>query len=80
MQFSRVIRQLAYNTDVGLGNGAQFDRQTQRVFADAIFAGSIPIVLVIWGLGMFWFIIAVASVTKIGFSEGSFPFNMGWWG
>lgn len=79
MQFSQVVRKLAYDTDIGLGNGAQFDREMQIRMADAIYAVSIPVALVIWGMGLFWFVIAVGSVIKIGCSEGRFPFNMGWW-
>lgn len=79
LQFAKVVRQLAIDTGVGLGNGAMFDSETQIMMANAIYAGTIPIALVIWGMGFFWFTVAIASVVKIGFSEERFPFNMGWW-
>lgn len=79
LQFSKVIRQLAMETGIGLGNGAMYGQATQIRMADAIYAVSIPIALVIWGIGLFWLVIAVGSIIKIGFSEDRFPFNMGWW-
>lgn len=80
LQFSKVIRQLATTTGTGLGNASSYDADTQIMMANAIYACTIPVALIIWGVGFFWLVIAVASIIKIGISTERFPFNMGWWG
>jgi tellurite resistance protein TehA-like permease len=79
LQFAKVVRKLADDTGVGLGNGSSFDRQSQQIMALAIYAVSLPVALVIWGMGLFWLVIAVGSIIKVGLEEDRFPFNMGWW-
>lgn len=44
------------------GGSALYSVESARGMADAVLGVTIPIALVIWGLGFFWFIIAVATV------------------
>lgn len=48
-------------------------------FADAIYAASIPVALVIWGLGLVWLVIAVSFLVDL-FWVSKLTFNLGWWG
>jgi len=64
LQFAKVVHKLADETGVGLGNGSSFDRQSQLSMALAVYAVSLPVALVIWGMGLFWLVIAVGSIIK----------------
>jgi tellurite resistance protein TehA-like permease len=37
------------------------------------------VALIMWGFGLLWFSIALASLYKTAMDQGV-PFNMGWWG
>lgn len=78
LQFSKVIRSLAEKSNVALGAGATLSASDQRTFALAIYAGTLPVALVIWGLGFFWLTIAVMSVSKMALTD-RLAFNMGFW-
>lgn len=61
---SQVARDMAYASGIApLGGGsALYNVETSKVMADAILGVTIPIALVVWGFGFFWFVIAVATV------------------
>ncbi len=49
------------------------------MMATAIYAVSIPIALVIWGLGLVWLVLAVSSLVDL-WLVSKLTFNLGWWG
>lgn len=53
--------------------------QEAQTFADVIFAATIPIALVIWGLGLVWLALAVGFLLDLAAVQ-SLTFNLGWWG
>jgi len=50
-----------------------------QIMASAIYAVSIPIALVLWGLGLFWLILAVSTLIDLA-KVSKLQFNLGWWG
>lgn len=50
-----------------------------QIMASAIYAVSIPIALVLWGLGLFWLILAVSTLLDLA-KVSKLQFNLGWWG
>lgn len=53
--------------------------QEAQTFADVIYAATIPIALVIWGLGLVWLALAVGFLLDLAVVQ-SLSFNLGWWG
>jgi tellurite resistance protein TehA-like permease len=79
LQLSTVLRNLAHREEVGLFGGA-LSIEEEKTVSLAIYGLSLIVALMLWGLGLFWLIIAVGSVTHMAARKGGFPFNMGWWG
>jgi len=48
-------------------------------FASGLYGCSIIVASFVWGLGMFWLIIALLSILEM-IMKDTIPFNMGWWG
>lgn len=78
LQLSSVVTSLASTTATtpfaaaGAGDDA-------RIMALAVHAVTVPIALVIWGLGLVWLVLAVATIADMT-AASIVPFNMGWWG
>ena len=51
---------MSKETGVALGSPASATPQEAQMIATAIYAVTIPIALVIWGLGLVWLVLAVA--------------------
>jgi tellurite resistance protein TehA-like permease len=45
--------------------------------ARAIYAVTMPVALVIWGMGLFWLVIAIGSVIKVDMQENRFCLQYG---
>lgn len=91
VQFGKVIRMLAYDHNVGFSiapssvNPSSPEAiQSLRNVADALYAGGLATGLILWGLGFFWFTLAVATVIFRTRKNGSTffspnNFSLGWW-
>jgi tellurite resistance protein TehA-like permease len=78
LQLSYVVRQLAMQTGDGLGTDGMYSAADGMMMANAIYAGTIVVALAIWGMGFFWIIVAICSVTTVAIEKG-ISFSMGWW-
>jgi hypothetical protein len=66
LKLSQVARDFTYSTGFPpLGGGNLYSEETSKVMADALLGVSIPVALVIWGLGLVWFVIAVSTITDM---------------
>ncbi|KAJ9478502.1 Sulfite efflux pump SSU1 [Pseudozyma hubeiensis] len=79
LQFASVLYKLAEEHGVALPNEKSVDVQTAKMMATAIYAVSVPIALVIWGLGLVWLVLAVSSLVDL-WLVSELTFNLGWWG
>ncbi|SNX87359.1 related to Malic acid transport protein [Melanopsichium pennsylvanicum] len=79
LQFSSVLYKIALTDDVALPSLNSTDANTARVMATAIYAVSVPVALVIWGLGLVWLVLAVSSLVDL-WLVSKLTFNLGWWG
>lgn len=91
IQFGKVIRLMTYKYNVGfsIAPGSVDPTsaeaiQSMRNVADALYAGGIATGLVLWGLGLFWLVFAVATVIFRTRKNGSAffapsKFSIGWW-
>ncbi|PWN46567.1 hypothetical protein IE53DRAFT_391258 [Violaceomyces palustris] len=59
--------------------GGQVGTERALIMAYAVQAVTIPIALVLWGLGLVWLCLAVATITDMAFAS-VVPLNLGWWG
>jgi C4-dicarboxylate transporter/malic acid transport protein len=50
-----------------------------QAMATAIYAVTVPIALIIWGLGLVWLALAVAFLIDLAIVQ-ELSFNLGWWG
>jgi tellurite resistance protein TehA-like permease len=55
--------------------GGLLSVEEEKMIASAVYGVSLFVALVIWGMGVFWLAIAVATVLHMGI-RGGFPFNM----
>ncbi|RSH80812.1 transporter [Saitozyma podzolica] len=85
MTLSNVVRTLAYTYDVGLTvtpEGVSCSTSIQRV-ADAVYAGGMVTGMVLWGLGLCWYILAFAMVLDHVLKNRDFfflsKFSVGFW-
>ncbi|SPO37030.1 related to Malic acid transport protein [Pseudozyma flocculosa] len=59
--------------------GRGLDSESAHLVSYAMQGASILVALVIWGVGLVWLVLAVATIADM--TAASFvPFNMGWWG
>lgn len=87
IQLGRVVRTLAYEHGVGLAKalpygvaaGSEEAREAARRVADSVYAGGLVLGTIMWGVGLFWLVIAVATVLR-QVKKGGFPFSLGCWG
>lgn len=78
VSLGQVFRMLVQKSGDFFGNGGLYSRQEGEMMASAVFAASIPLALVIWGLGLFWMAMAVGAVGQ-AFKQGM-AFNLSWFG
>ncbi|RSH85339.1 transporter [Saitozyma podzolica] len=87
MTLGNVVRTLAYTYDVGLfltvpSEGVSCSTGIQRV-ADAVYAGGMVTGMVLWGLGLCWYILAFAMVVDHVLKNRDFfflsKFSVGLW-
>ncbi|SPO29983.1 related to Malic acid transport protein [Ustilago trichophora] len=79
LQLSSVLYKLALNDNTALPSPSATDAETARIMATAIYAVSVPVALVIWGLGLVWLVLAVSSLVDL-WLVSKLTFNLGWWG
>lgn len=80
LQLSSVLYKLSKNTDSALGSMATTPNDdVAQMMATAIYAVTVPIALVIWGLGLVWLSLAVSSLIDL-WLVSKLTFNLGWWG
>ena len=80
----RVVRDLAYTYDIGFGiaPSGQDASESMRRMADAVYAGGLVTGLVLWGLGLVWYTLAMVMTLDHGFKNIIFfapkSFSIGW--
>lgn len=87
IQLGRVVRMLAYEHGVGLAKalpygvsaGSAEAAEAARRVADSVYAGGLVVGTIMWGVGLFWLVIAVATVLR-QIKKGGFAFSLGCWG
>lgn len=77
LKISDTLRSVTTKTGQALIAGQTV--QEAQTFADVIYAATIPIALVIWGLGLVWLALAVGFLLDLAAVQ-SLTFNLGWWG
>ncbi|KAJ1036156.1 hypothetical protein NDA18_000022 [Ustilago nuda] len=77
LQFASVLYDLYQKDGTALVSPKVSDAETVRIMATAIYAVSVPIALVIWGLGLVWLILAVSSMVDL-WLVSKLTFNLGW--
>jgi len=84
MLLGRVVRDLAYQHDIGfaiLPTGAK-DNYSILLMADAVYAGGLVTGLILWGLGFCWYILAMVITLDHGIPNTMFfapkAFSIGW--
>ncbi|KAN0065569.1 Plasma membrane sulfite pump involved in sulfite metabolism [Thecaphora frezii] len=61
------------------GGGQDEAYEVAKLIAYAIQGVSVPVALVLWGLGLVWLVLAVVTIADMT-AASLVPFNMGWWG
>lgn len=79
LQLASVLYKLSVEHQVALGSATAIDAETAKIMATAIYAVSVPVALVIWGLGLVWLVLAVSSLLDL-WLVSKLTFNLGWWG
>ena len=79
LQLSSVLYKLSLSDQIALPSPNATDPETARIMATAIYAVSVPVALVIWGLGLVWLVLAVSSLVDL-WLVSKLTFNLGWWG
>lgn len=74
LKLSSTLYQLSKN-----GQGGLTTKDDSVIMSAAIYGVSIPLALVIWGLGLVWIVLALASLTDL-WIVSNLSFNLGWWG
>ncbi|KAF8322137.1 C4-dicarboxylate transporter/malic acid transport protein [Clavulina sp. PMI_390] len=77
LQMAKVVRQLS-RTPGNLIPGDMYSAAEIEVMGSAVYAASIVVALVMWGVGLFWLCNAVFTVFDT-IRDHKIPFNMGWW-
>ncbi|GHJ89593.1 hypothetical protein NliqN6_5995 [Naganishia liquefaciens] len=75
LRLSIVVRNLCINS----GGTGTLTSSDLRAIGNAVYGASIPLVLVLWGFGLFWLVVALLTVINLRLRE-NMKFNMGWWG
>ncbi|PWN94606.1 C4-dicarboxylate transporter/malic acid transport protein, partial [Tilletiopsis washingtonensis] len=65
MNLAAVQRHLALRGEAALGGASLYDAREQLMFADAVYAGSIVLALIMWGFGFVWLTLAIGSVVRV---------------
>lgn len=79
MQLGKVVRTLAYTDNLHFGSVLPSGVNDVNIIASAIYGVSLVVGLVLWGVGIFWLVIALSAIIDIK-RKGGFPINMGIWG
>jgi C4-dicarboxylate transporter/malic acid transport protein len=77
MKISETLKHITDGTGQALITGTSI--QEAQIFSQAIYAVSIPVALVIWGLGLVWLIFAVAFLIDLALVQ-RLHFSLGFWG
>ncbi|KAJ1026340.1 hypothetical protein NDA16_002427 [Ustilago loliicola] len=77
LQFASVLYDIYLKDGTALVSPKSTDPETARIMATAIYAVSVPVALVIWGLGLVWLILAVSSMVDL-WLVSKLTFNLGW--
>jgi len=79
IQLGKVVRTLAYTDNLQFGSVLPQGVNDAKTIASAIYGGGIVVGLILWGVGLFWVVIAVLTIIDIK-RKGGFPINIGIWG
>lgn len=79
LKLSETLYELSKRTGQALGSADSFTAEEARTMALAVYGATIPIALVLWGLGFFWLLIAVLTLSDLALVS-DLRFNLGWWG
>lgn len=79
MQLGKVVRTLTYADNLHFGSALPSGVNDVQIIASAIYGASLVVGLVLWGVGIFWLVIAVSTIIDIPREEG-LPINIGIWG
>jgi C4-dicarboxylate transporter/malic acid transport protein len=79
LQMSSVLYKMSKTTGQALGSLSTATATEAQTMATAIYAVTVPIALVIWGLGLVWLVLAVAFLIDLAIVQ-ELSFNLGWWG
>ncbi|GAK67324.1 sulfite transporter Ssu1 [Moesziomyces antarcticus] len=78
LQLSSVLYKISLSEHTALPSPNATDAETARIMATAIYAVSVPVALVIWGLGLVWLVLAVSSLVDL-WLVSELSFNLGFW-
>lgn len=79
LKMSSVINKLSLETGQALVGLSQASAEEARTMALAIYGGTIPVALCIWGFGLVWLVIAISLLVDL-LLVSKLQFNLGWWG
>ncbi|KAF8320764.1 hypothetical protein DL93DRAFT_2052461 [Clavulina sp. PMI_390] len=80
LQMASVLRTLSRSPGGGgLDAGGQYSAEEIQMMANAVYAVSIIVAFVLWGVGFFWLCNAIMAIFEV-MCRQKVPFNMGWWG
>lgn len=79
LQLSSVLYNLSKDTGQALGSISTSTPSEAQIMATAIYAVTIPIALILWGLGLVWLILATAFLIDLAIVQ-KLEFNLSWWG
>ncbi|KAF8320763.1 hypothetical protein DL93DRAFT_2224480 [Clavulina sp. PMI_390] len=80
LQLASVVRTLSRSPGAGgLDAGGLYSTEEVQMMASAVYAVSIIVAFVLWGVGFFWLCNAVMTIFDT-MRRQKIPFNMGWWG
>jgi C4-dicarboxylate transporter/malic acid transport protein len=79
LQISSVLYKMSKETGQALGSTSTASPSESQAMATAIYAVTVPIALVIWGLGLVWLVLAISFLIDLAFVQ-ELSFNLGWWG
>jgi len=79
LQLSSVLYKMSKETGQALGSLSTASASEAQAMATAIYAVTVPIALVIWGLGLVWLVLAIAFLIDLALVQ-QLSFNLGWWG
>jgi len=79
LQISSVLYKISKETGQALASTSTTSSAEAQIMATAIYAVSVPIALVLWGLGLVWLILAIGFLIDLAIVQ-ELSFNLGWWG